>query len=88
MSTLSLEVDSVLQKQAEQTFSKIGLSVSEAINIFLKVAVHYDGLPFENNLECYNDETQAAIEEIERGEGLSRSFSTIDDLMKNLMSKA
>lgn len=88
MSVLNLEIDSVLQKQAEETFSKLGLPVSEAVNIFLKAAVRYGGLPFENRLDCYNDETRAAIEEVERGEGLSRSFSSIDDLMKDLMSDA
>ena len=88
MSTLNLEIDSSLQKQAEETFSRIGLPVSEAINIFLKAAVRYGGLPFENKLECYNDETKAAIEEVERGEGLSRPFTSIDDLIKDLMDDA
>lgn len=85
---LSVEVDSALQTQAEETFAKIGLPMSEAVNLFLKAAVHYGGLPFEDKLACYNDETRQAIEEVERGEGLSQTFTSIDDLMKDLMSDA
>ena len=81
-------MDSVLQSQAEDTFAKIGLPLDEAINLFLKAAVRYGGLPFENKLECYNDETRSAIEEVERGEGLSRPFTSIEDLIKDLMSDA
>ena len=85
---LSVEVDSALQTQAEETFAKIGLPMSEAINLFLKATVNCGGLPFEDKLECYNDETRQAIEEVERGEGLSQTFTSIDDLMKDLMSDA
>ena len=35
-----------------------------------------------------NAETLAAIAEVERGEGLSREFTSADDLMKDLMSNA
>lgn len=85
---MHIDVDSGLQSQAEETFAKIGLPLSEAVNLFLKAAVRYGGLPFEDKLECYNDETRAAIEEVERGEGLSRSFTSIDDLIKDLMDDA
>ena len=85
---MNIEVDSVLQSQAEETFAKSGLKLSEAVNLFLKAAVRYGGLPFEDKLECYNDETRAAIEEVSRGEGLSRSFTSIDDLIKDLMDDA
>ena len=88
MSVLSFEVDSDLQKQAEETFLKLGLPVSEAVNIFLKAAVRYGGLPFENKLDCYNDKTRLAIEKVERDEGLSRSYSSIDDLMEDLTNDA
>ena len=35
-----------------------------------------------------NAETLTAISEVERGEGLSREFTSVDDLMKDLMSNA
>lgn len=85
---LNVEVDPVLQGQAEETFAEIGLPMSEAVNLFLKAAVRYGGLPFEDKLACYNDATKQAIEEVARGEGVSRTFHSIDELMKDLMSDA
>lgn len=81
MSVLNLEIDSVLQKQAEETFSKIGLPVSEAVNIFLRVAVRYGGFPFEDNLVCYNEETQKAIEELQDEEEFEGPFDTVEEVM-------
>ena len=42
----------------------------------------------QNHEPCYNAETIQAIEEAERGEGLSRTFTTVDELMEDLMSDA
>ena len=83
---LNINVNSELQSQATETFAKIGLPLEDAVNLFLLAAVRYGGLPFEDKLECYNDETRAAFEEAERGEGLSRSFTTVDELMEALTS--
>lgn len=83
---MNIEIDSGLQSQATETFAKIGLPLEEAVNIFLRASVRYGGLPFEDKLECLGDETRAAIEEVARGEGLSRTFTSIDDLMADLMS--
>lgn len=85
---MNIEIDSGLQAQAQETFAKIGLPLDEAVNIFLRASVRYGGLPFEDKLECCNDETRAAIEEVERGEGLSPTFTSIDDLMTDLMNDA
>ena len=77
---MNIDVDSVLQSQAEETFAKIGLPLSEAINLFLKAAVRYGGLPFEDKLECYNDETRRALED----EELIGPFDTVAELMEAL----
>ena len=77
---MHIDVDSVLQSQAEETFAKIGLPLSEAINLFLKAAVRYGGLPFEDKLECYNDETRRALED----EELIGPFDTVAELMEAL----
>lgn len=83
---LNIEVDSELQSKATETLAKIGLSLEDAVNLFLLAAVRYGGLPFEDKLACYNDETLAAFKDAERDEGVSRSFTTVDELMKDLTS--
>ena len=43
----NVRVDAGLKKSAEELFSDLGLNMSTAINIFLKAAVNYKGIPFE-----------------------------------------
>ena len=81
--TLNLRVDAKLKAEAEHIFSELGLPTSTAITMFLKAVVRYGGLPFEVRLRP-NAETRQAIEEIEQGIGLSRTFHSTDELMKDL----
>lgn len=84
MPMLNVEIDSALQTQAEETFAKIGLPISEAVNIFLKAAVRYGGLPFEDKLVCYNDETCQAIEETQDDSEMEGPFYTVAEAMEAL----
>jgi hypothetical protein len=45
-----------------------------------------DNLDYTVKLEDFNAETQAAIEEVEAGRGLSRAFDNIKDFMEDLRS--
>ena len=47
MAQISLRVDDNLKRSAERTFDDIGLSMSTAINIFLKTVVRENRIPFE-----------------------------------------
>ena len=46
-SNLNIRVEEDLKKKAEELFKDLGLSMSAAINVFLKTAVNYGGIPFE-----------------------------------------
>ncbi|MBO4947664.1 MAG: type II toxin-antitoxin system RelB/DinJ family antitoxin [Lachnospiraceae bacterium] len=47
MAQISLRVDDEVKRSAEKTFDEIGLSMSTAINIFLKTVVRENRIPFE-----------------------------------------
>ena len=47
MAQISLRVDDNLKSSAERIFNDIGLSMSTAINIFLKTVVRENRIPFE-----------------------------------------
>lgn len=47
MAQISLRVDDDVKRGAEQTFDDIGLSMSTAINIFLKKVARERRIPFE-----------------------------------------
>ena len=62
---INVRVDSVLKQEAEALFNDLGLSMSSAINMFLRSAVMHDGIPFEIRRQIPNAETKAALDEYE-----------------------
>lgn len=46
-SAINVQVDSKTKKEATAILNGLGLSMSAAINVFLKQVVKSDGLPFE-----------------------------------------
>ena len=56
-----IRVDEETKSQATQTLAVLGLSVSDAVRLFLKRVVIEQGLPFD--LKLPNAETQAAMKE-------------------------
>jgi len=81
---LNIRVDAELKRQAERVFSELGLSLSSAMNIFLKNSVRYGGIPFEMRLEEPNEITIKAIEDVEAGRNLRGPFNSVEALMENL----
>ena len=76
--TVRARVDSRVKEEAEHVFSEIGLSTSQAINIFLKGVIRERGIPFE--LKLPNDETLKAFKEIEEGETEAISLEEMKEL--------
>lgn len=64
MAQISLRVDDDVKINAERTFDEIGLSMSSAINIFLKTVVRENRIPFELSADPFYDKEN--IRELER----------------------
>ena len=79
---LNIRTDKDIKDQAERIFSELGLTMTTAINIFLRTAVRENGIPFELKLETPNDTTKAAIEEGKRlmEDPSSPRYSSIEEL--------
>ena len=71
----NIRIDEELKKEAEELYNRLGLSLSTAINIFLKQSIREQELPFE--LE-FNNKTKEALLEAENGKG--KTFNSIDEL--------
>lgn len=85
--TITIRVDAELKKSAEELFSALGLSLSVAINMFLKSAVNHNGIPFEVRLPEPNAETKAALEEFEemkKNPDAYKRYSSFDDTAEEL----
>ncbi|WP_455620069.1 type II toxin-antitoxin system RelB/DinJ family antitoxin [Eisenbergiella sp.] len=60
MAQISLRVDDDVKRGAEQTFDDIGLSMSTAINIFLKKVARERRIPFELTADPFYSESNMA----------------------------
>lgn len=70
-------VEPELKTQAEEIFSKLGLSPTDAITLFYVQVILHDGLPFEVRIP--NSETREAIRQAETGDGL-KDYADPDEL--------
>ena len=61
--TINMRVSPDIKADAESIFSSLGMTLTEAVNIFLHKAVMEGGLPFDVRQPRYNKETEAAMAE-------------------------
>lgn len=80
----NIKIDPELKEQAQALFDSLGLSLSAAVNVFLRQAVREQAIPFRIGEPLPNADTLRAIEEARNGIGLSRGFSSVQDLMEDL----
>jgi len=60
---LHVRIDPATKTRAEALFSDFGITVSDAITMFLRKSIMVGGLPFDVAYPKYNAETEAAIME-------------------------
>ena len=82
--TLNVRIEEDLKKQADALFAELGLNMSSALNIFIREAVRYGGIPFELRLENPNSKTRAAIIDVKKKRNLSDAYDSVDALMDDL----
>ena len=73
----TIRVDQKNYKQAKEILKYLGLSYSQAINVFNNMVICHKGLPFE--IKIPNDETLAAMSEAKNLEG---DYVSIDGFEK------
>lgn len=95
MATKSIQVrlDERLKKRVEKVLSDIGVDVPTAVRIFFTRVASSGGIPFllqSEDEEHYTATQLIALDrlavEAKKGKGLSRTFSSADELMSDLHS--
>ena len=79
---LNIRTDKDIKEQADAIFSELGLTMTTAVNMFLRAAVRERGIPFALKLDVPNEITVAAIEEGRRiaSDDSVKGYTTIEDL--------
>ncbi len=85
--SMYIRIDPQVKADVEAIYARYGMSLTEAINVFLYQSRNIGGLPFDLRPNTPNAETLAAIKEgaemIKSGNG---KFKNVDDLLKELKS--
>ncbi|WP_084383952.1 type II toxin-antitoxin system RelB/DinJ family antitoxin [Streptococcus pneumoniae] len=81
--SMSIRLDSEVKEQAQQVFNNLGMDMTTAINIFLRQAIQYQGLPFDVRLD-ENWKLLQVLTDLDLSRNMSPSFESVSDLMKDL----
>lgn len=94
IATLSIRIEPKAKIRAEKIFAKLGISLSEAVNLFIHQRIIDRARPFQPRAErpeIPDDETVAALREIEQaianertGKRRSRKFNSAKELFADL----
>ena len=86
---LTIRLDSDLKKDCEALYAELGMSLSTAINVFLRQSLRKGGLPFDARLDDQpNRTTSEAMLETERiaKDPTVKRYNDLDELFKDLKS--
>lgn len=82
---ISIRVNSSLKQDFDDLCNELGVNMSTAITMFIKAAVREQGIPFALSINDYNKETKKVIEDANNGISLSKAYSSVDDMMNDIL---
>ena len=83
-SVVNIRTEEKTKKQIEELYSQFGISVSDAVNIFFNQSLMQGGLPFQMQIPKPNAKTIEAIEDNNHNRNMSRTFDSVEELMRDL----
>ena len=86
-SSMHIRVEPKVKEKVEEILNKLGMTSTEAINIYLKQIILNSGIPFEIKMPQYSNEMIEAIEEakeMEKHPEKYKKYHSVDELMEEL----
>ena len=80
---IQVRIDRKLKKDIENVFQKIGFDTASAIRMFLKRVQREGDFPFD--IRMLNDKTVRTINTSKNDRNLSKKYSNIDEMMKDIL---
>jgi DNA-damage-inducible protein J len=86
--SLNIRIDPETKASAEELYRDFGITITDAVNMFLRQSLMVGGLPFELKQPRYNAETEAAIKEAkeicEKGIGFDSTEKMFEEILRNV----
>lgn len=80
----NISIDPVVKEEAQALFDNLGMSLSGAVNIFLKQCVREQAIPFRIGEPVPNAVTLAAMKDAAAGRNLYGPFDSVAAAMEAL----
>jgi DNA-damage-inducible protein J len=80
-SNMYIRIDPKIKSDVEAIYAQYGMSITDAINIFLYTSRNVGGLPFDLRSPVPNAETLEAIEEVKRMKAdplIGKAYTDVD----------
>lgn len=84
---INIRIEPEVKKEAEELFGSFGISVTDAINIFLHTSLMQGGFPFVIKQPRFNKETDDAMQEardILAGKIQAKTYHSVEELFNEL----
>jgi len=82
---VTMRMDPKLKAQLQELLSGLGLDMTTFFTMSAKQAIREQGIPFRVSMkDNLNSETIKAIMDAENGIGISKGFSSVDELMEDI----
>ena len=88
MSATTINIDDTTKKEAQELFKDLGMSLTTAVNIFLKQAVKEQKIPFEIKNPRPKQELLEALKEVEemkKNPNMGKRYSTAKEMIKDIL---
>jgi DNA-damage-inducible protein J len=69
MPTIQFRTDESTKTLSVKIFQSLGITMSDAVNMFLRQTIFHGGLPFELKIPNYNQTTLGALADMEQSKG-------------------
>ena len=86
-SNICIRMNEKLKKQFDYLCNEFGLTMSTAINMFVKTVVREKRIPFELSLEIPNAATKQAIEDVENGNSEIIPSTNSKDVIQAILAR-
>ena len=84
MATINVNVDEKVKEQAKETLEYLGTNFTNVINMLLRQVILTGSIPFEVKIPNLNTETLKAIEDTEKGIGVSKPYTDLNKMWNDL----
>jgi len=85
--TMSLRLDPAVKSNAEMIYASYGLSLSDAINVFLHKSLAVGGLPFDLRPIDVTMEAIREVAEMKRHPEASKGYTDIRQMFEEILSE-